>query len=305
MKKLETNILGLKMQNPVMNASGTFDLDYRRYFDLSTMGALVTKGVSPELRRGNLGVRVAETPSGMLNSIGLEGAGIDYFMTMQLPKWSEFGPPVIVNFDAADPEGYGLMAAQLDEDPRVAALEINVSCPNVRDGKMAFGTNPDAVADVVENVRRGTRKPIVVKLTPNVASIAVIARAAENAGADAISLINTLKAMVIDIKTMRPLLGNKTGGLSGPAVRPVAVSMVYECAAAVKIPIIGMGGIECADDALQFMMAGASAVAVGSAGFGNKRAIPSVIEGLVKYAAVNKLGNISEIVGAAHMEKTK
>ena len=299
MKRLETNLCGIALKNRVMNASGTFDLDYRKYFNPSALGALVTKGISPAVRRGNNGVRIAETPSGMLNSIGLEGAVADYFIARQLPEWAAFGTPIIANFSAPDPVEYGKLAAKLDR-PEIDMVEINVSCPNVHDGGMAFGTSPDAVARVVERVRLATLKPVIVKLTPNVSSIVPIAKAAENAGADAISLINTLKGMIIDTKAMTPLLGNKTGGLSGPAIRPVAVSMVYEVYAAVKIPIIGMGGIANADDALQFMMAGALAVAVGSAGFGNKRAAPDVIAGLEKYAAEKKLENIRAIVGAAH-----
>jgi dihydroorotate dehydrogenase (NAD+) catalytic subunit len=299
MKILETRFAGVDLQNPVMNASGTFDMAYGEYFDLSGMGAIVAKGVSPSVRRGNAGERSVETPCGMLNAIGLEGAGIDAFLSRQLPEYAKAGVPVIVNFSASSPAEYGDMAARLDVQG-VAMIEANVSCPNVSDGGMAFGTSADSIKRVVDEIKKKSAKPLIVKLTPSVAGIAVMAKAAEDAGADAVSLINTLKGMVIDTRRMQPFLGNKTGGLSGPAIRPVAVSMVYETYVATKLPIIGMGGIAGCGDALQFMMAGASAVAVGSAGFANKRAIPETIRGLADYAEKMKLGNISEIVGAAH-----
>lgn len=300
MKRLATDFAGIKMATPVMGASGTFGfgIEYRDFMDLKQVGAIISKGITPVPRAGNEGVRIAETPSGMLNCIGLENPGIDRFLQDILPKVKAEAPNTafIANFSAGTVDDYGVMAAKLDVDG-VDGVEVNISCPNVKEGGIVFGTDPRAAAAVTQAVKKNTKKPVIVKLSPNVTDITVMAKAVEEAGADAIALINTLTGMVIDIKTRSPLLGNITGGLSGPAVKPIAVRMVWQVANTVKIPILGLGGIVTAEDAIEFLLAGASAVAVGAENFVHPDAVVRVAQGIDNYLQENGLAHVSELVG--------
>ena len=282
-----------------MGASGTFGFgkEYEDFLDVNEIGAIVTKGVTPKPRAGNPGVRIAETPAGMLNCIGLENPGVDAFICDILPKIKKYNTAVIVNISASTVEEYAEMAWLLDIDG-VDAVEVNISCPNVKEGGIVFGTDPKAAAAVTRAVKTHTSKTVIVKLSPNVTDITVMAKAVEEAGADAISMINTLTGMVIDINTRKPLLGNITGGLSGPAVKPVAVRMVWQVAKAVKIPIIGMGGITCAEDAIEFMLAGATAVAVGAYNFVDPSALKVVADGIADYMKKHNIEDVNELVGA-------
>jgi dihydroorotate dehydrogenase (NAD+) catalytic subunit len=268
---MAVNIAGVTLKNPVMTASGTFGsgMEYSEFFDLSKLGAVVTKGVADVPWAGNPTPRVCETASGMLNAIGLQNPGIDVFCERDLPFLRQYDTNIVVNVCGHSEEEYLRVVDRLAEEEGVALLEINISCPNVKQGGIAFGTDPRAVEEITRAVKSRARQPIIMKLSPNVTDIKVMARAAEAGGADAISLINTLTGMKIDIERGTFALANRTGGLSGPAIRPVAVRMVYEAAGAVSIPVIGMGGITCADDAVEFMMAGARAVSVGTANFRN------------------------------------
>lgn len=297
--RLAVTFAGIPMKTPVMGASGTFGLgvEYSDFLDLSEIGAVISKGITPLPRAGNPGVRVAETPSGMLNCIGLENPGLDVFKRDILPKTRHMGAPLIVNISAGSAEEYGRLAEALDVDG-VAGLEVNISCPNVKEGGIVFGTDPRAAAAVTEQVRTHTKKPVIVKLSPNVTDITVMAKSVEAAGADAVSLINTLTGMAIDIHSRRPLLGNITGGLSGPAVKPIALRMVWQTAKAVQIPILGLGGIACWQDAIEFMLAGASAVAVGAYNFVNPRAVQEIAEGMAQYCEEEGIRHITDIVGA-------
>ena len=296
---LAVKIGNLELKNPVMGASGTFGFgkEYEDFLDVNEIGAIVTKGVTPKPRAGNPGVRIAETPAGMLNCIGLENPGVDAFICDILPKIKKYNTAVIVNISASTVEEYAEMAWRLDIDG-VDAVEVNISCPNVKEGGIVFGTDPKAAAAVTHAVKTHTSKTVIVKLSPNVTDITVMAKAVEEAGADAISMINTLTGMVIDINTRKPLLGNVTGGLSGPAVKPVAVRMVWQVAKAVKIPIIGMGGITCAEDAIEFMLAGATAVAVGAYNFVDPSALKVVADGIADYMKKHNIEDVNELVGA-------
>ncbi len=295
---LKTELMGIPMNTPVLTASGTFGFgeEFADFVDLSLLGGVMVKGTTWKPRRGNDGVRIAETPSGMLNCIGLENPGVEVFLRETLPRLAKYRMNVIVNISGTTVEEYGLLAEMLDV-PGVAAIELNVSCPNVKDGGIVFGTDPKAAAAVVRAAKKWTKKPVILKLSPNVTDIVLMARAVEDAGADAISLINTLMGMEIDIHTWRPTLGNITGGLSGPCVKPVALRMVWQVAQAVKVPIIGMGGISSWQDAVEFFLAGASAVAVGTANFVNPHVTMEIIEGLESYLQEKKLSNIRELVG--------
>ena len=299
-ERLATDFAGIKMKTPVMGASGTFGfgIEYKDFLNLGDVGAIISKGLTPLPRSGNNGVRVAETPGGMLNCIGLENPGIDVFLRDILPKVRQEAPDraFVANFSAGTVEDYGMMAAKLDVDG-VDGVEVNISCPNVKEGGIVFGTDPRAAAAVTEAVKKNTKKPVIVKLSPNVTDITVMAKAVEEAGADAIALINTLTGMVIDIRTRRPLLGNITGGLSGPAVKPIAVRMVWQVAQAVKIPILGLGGITCGEDAVEFLLAGASAVAVGAENFVHPDAVVRVAEDIDAYLEAVGLKHVSELVG--------
>lgn len=298
--RLAVKIGNLNMTTPITTASGTFGfgLEFTDFVDLKKLGAVTVKGTTLEPRAGNKGQRVVETPAGMLNCVGLENPGAEYFLNTTLPKLSKYNVPIIVNIDGDSPEEYGELAEKLDVDG-VAALEINISCPNVAQGGLAFGTCPTEAAKVIKAVKRHTHKTVITKLTPNVTDIVEIALAAEAAGSDAISLINTLLGMKIDVKQQKPVLGNIMGGLSGPAVRPVAVRMVYQVAQAVHIPIIGMGGITCADDAIEFFLAGATAVAVGCGNFRNPRLTETISIDILKYLDDHDCKNIHEIIGKA------
>ncbi|MFZ5596141.1 MAG: dihydroorotate dehydrogenase [Bacillota bacterium] len=299
---LSVNIGGIKMKNPVTTASGTFGfgLEYSPFVDLNRLGALVVKGTTLKPRRGNPVPRIAETPAGMLNSIGLENPGVDDVVNRHIPLLEKFDVPVIVNI-AGDTAGeYGELARRLDGCAGVAGIEVNISCPNVKKGGMLFGSDPETAAEVIREVRYATTLPVIAKLSPNVTSITDVAESVVAAGADAVSLINTLLGMVIDVKGRKPILGNVMGGLSGPAVRPVAVRAVWQVYRAVRVPIIGMGGITCAEDALQFIMAGASAVSVGTANFINPGATMDVLEGIEAFMADNNIKDIRDLIGAAN-----
>ncbi len=302
--RLAVKIGALNMVTPITTASGTFGfgLEFTDFVDLEKIGAVTVKGTTLEPRAGNKGQRVVETPAGMLNCVGLENPGVDYFLNTTLPKLTKYKVPIIVNIDGDSPEEYGELAEKLDVDG-VEAIEINISCPNVAQGGLAFGTCPTEAAKVIRTVKSHTRKTIITKLTPNVTDIAEIALAAEEAGSDAISLINTLLGMKIDIAQQKPVLGNIMGGLSGPAVRPVAVRMVYQVAQAVHIPIIGMGGIMNADDALEFFLAGATAVAVGCGNFRNPCLTETISQDILKYLDDQGCQNIQEIIGKALPKK--
>ena len=299
-ERLATDFAGIKLKTPVMGASGTFGfgIEYKDFLNLSDVGAIISKGLTPLPRPGNNGVRVAETPGGMLNCIGLENPGIEGFLCDILPKVRQEAADTafIANFSAGTVEDYGMMAAKLDVDG-VDGVEVNISCPNVKEGGIVFGTDPRAAAAVTEVVKKNTTKPVIVKLSPNVTDITVMARAVEEAGADAIALINTLTGMVIDTRTWQPLLGNITGGLSGPAVKPIAVRMVWQAAHAVKIPILGLGGITCGEDAVEFLLAGASAVAVGAENFVHPDAVVRVAQDIDAYLASRGLEHVSQLVG--------
>ena len=305
---LKMNFAGLDLENPIMTASGCFGfgLEYKDYFDPNELGAVLIKGLTPEPREGNYGIRIAETPAGMLNSVGLENPGIDYFERETAPLLErELKVPVIANINGKILEEYIEIAERAEAIDVIKAIELNISCPNVKDGGMAFGANPDMAAKVTREVRRVTKKPLIVKLSPNVTDIAGIAKLVEAEGADALSLINTLLGMSIDINKKKPLLGNIFGGLSGPAVKPVALRMVYQVSNAVSIPLLGMGGISTAEDALEFFMAGASAISVGTGFFQNPLAAVEIKQGLIKYCTENNLSNINEIVAYAHTDDGK
>lgn len=299
---LGVTIAGIKMKTPVMTASGTFGfgLEYRDFVNLNKIGAVVVKGTTLVPRPGNKGRRIAETPAGMLNSIGLENPGVDEFLSTILPRLGEYDVPVIVNISGNTVEEYGELAARLNV-AGVAGVELNISCPNVKEGGIAFGTNCNSASAVVRQVKSNTNLPVIVKLSPNVTDIVAMAQSVEEAGADAISLINTLLGMSIDIHKWRPVLGNVVGGLSGPAVKPIAVRMVWQVAQAVQVPIIGMGGIVTAEDAVEFMLAGASAVAVGTANFINPCAAQSVADGIKDYVRQRGLSHVNELVGKVNI----
>ena len=287
MNRLETKFLGVDFKNPIVTSSGCFGfgLEYRDYFDPNVLGGIVVKGLTMEPRDGNYGTRIAETPGGMLNCVGLENPGIDYFETHILKDMKEAGitTNIIANINGKTVEEYIEIAKRVEQIKEVDIIELNISCPNVKDGGMAFGANPEVAGRVTREVRKVTTKPLVVKLSPNVTDIAYIAKVVEENGADAVSLINTLLGMVIDLKTKKPLLGNTFGGFSGPAVKPVALRMVYQVYKAVNIPIVGMGGISSTEDALEFIMAGASMVSLGTGIFFNPVLPVEVAEGLQKY----------------------
>ncbi len=294
----QVTIAGVTFRNPVMTASGTFGsgMEYSQFVDLNKLGAIVTKGVANVPWPGNPTPRVAETYGGMLNAIGLQNPGVDVFIERDLEFLKKFDTPVIVNVCGKTVEDY-LETVERLNDTDVAMMEINVSCPNVKEGAIAFGQKADALFDITSKIKNVAKKPVIMKLSPNVTDITEMAKAAEAAGADAISLINTITGMKIDVNRRQFVLANKTGGLSGPAIKPVAVRMVYQCANAVKIPIIGMGGIATAEDALEFIMAGATAVSVGAMNFMNPYTTIEVVEGIEGYMLKNKISDINELIG--------
>jgi dihydroorotate dehydrogenase (NAD+) catalytic subunit len=296
---LSVDFAGIKLKNPVLTASGTFGYgeEYADIVDLDRLGGLIVKGISLKPINGNPPPRIWETPSGMLNAIGLENPGIEVFLRDKLPFLSNYDTAVIVNIFGYSIEEYVGVAERLDGVPGVSGLEVNISCPNVKAGGIVFGTNLKAAVELLSAVRKATRLPIIAKLSPNVTDITEFAKAARDAGCDGLSLINTLLGMSIDVRSRRPRLANCTGGLSGPAIRPVAVRMVWQAAKAVSIPIIGMGGIMTAEDALEFILAGASAIAIGTANFVNPRATVDVAEGIGEFLRQQGIGSIRELVG--------
>jgi len=293
-------IAGIRMKNPVMTASGTFGYgaEYSPYLDLNRLGAIVVKGLSVRPKKGNPTPRICETPAGMLNAIGLENVGVDVFVEKKLPYLRQFDTPVIVNMFGNNEDDYVAIAERLTGVNGVAGLEVNISCPNVKEGGIAFGTDTRVTHQLITKVRKATTLPLIVKLSPNVTNIVDFAKTAADAGADALSLINTLLGMAIDIKTRRPRLANVTGGLSGPAIRPVAVRMVWQVRNNVKLPIIGMGGIMTADDAVEFMIAGATAVAIGTANFVNPSSSVAIADGIKSYMETNGIASVDELVGS-------
>lgn len=298
MAEMKVNIAGVEWKNPVTTGSGTFGFgrEYSEYFDLSELGAVCLKALSAKPRSGNPSPRIAETTKGVLNSVGLQNPGAEAFIEKELPRLRKYDTKLIANLCGASVEDYTEVAQILDD--KVDMFELNISCPNVKEGGMAFGTNPKMVEEITQKVKAVSKVPLIVKLSPNVTDITEIARAAEAGGADAVSLINTLLGMKIDINTRRPILHNNMGGLSGPAVKPVAVRMVYQVRKAIKLPIIGMGGITSAEDAIEFMLAGANAIAVGTAGLVDPYAWVKVIKGLESYLNKNNIADVNDIVGA-------
>ena len=295
----KVNLAGVELKNPVIVASGTFGsgAEYSEFVDLNRLGAVVTKGVASVPWPGNPAPRIAETASGMLNAIGLQNPGIDLFSKRDLPFLEKFDTKVIVNVCGHSTEEYLDVVERLADEPRVDMLEINISCPNVKEGGIAFGQDPKAVEAITKAVKAKAKQPIIMKLSPNVTDITVMAKAAEAGGADCLSLINTLTGMKIDIERQTFAIANKTGGLSGPAVKPVAVRMVYQVANAVKIPIIGMGGICTAEDAMEFILAGATAVSIGTANFANPYTTVEVIDGIEAYMRRHGVEDINELIG--------
>ncbi|MBS6375993.1 MAG: dihydroorotate dehydrogenase [Clostridium sp.] len=295
---MKVNLAGVELKNPVMTASGTFGsgAEYGEMVDLNRLGAVVTKGVANVPWPGNPTPRIAETYGGMINAVGLQNPGFDVFAKRDIPYLKQFDTKIIVNVCGKTTEDYIDVVEKLSDQP-VDMLEINISCPNVKQGGIAFGQDPKAVEAITREVKRHARQPVIMKLSPNVTDITVMAKAAEAGGADVLSLINTITGMKIDIHKRAFAVANKTGGLSGPAIKPVAVRMVYQVANAVKLPIIGMGGIMCADDAIEFMMAGATAVSVGTANFHNPYATQEIVEGMEAYMKKYQVEDINSLIG--------
>jgi dihydroorotate dehydrogenase (NAD+) catalytic subunit len=295
MTDMSVNIAGIKMKNPVVTASGTFGFgqEYGKYYDLNKLGGIVVKGLTLKPREGNKPPRIAETPAGILNSVGLQNPGVEYFLKQELPMLRRYDTAVIANIGGNTVEEYCTIAEVLGDS--VDGIELNISCPNVKEGCVAFGTKPEAVLNITESVKKYCKVPLIVKLSPNVTDIKEIAAAAEAGGADGLSLINTLLGMAIDINTRRPVLANAVGGLSGPAIKPIAVRMVWQVSQTVKIPIVGMGGIGTWEDAIEFILAGADAVAVGTASFINPYAPLEIIEGIKDYMSKNSFNNIKSL----------
>ena len=295
----QTTIAGVTFKNPVMTASGTFGsgMEYEEFVDLNRLGAVVTKGVANVPWPGNPTPRVAEVYGGMLNAIGLQNPGIDVFMERDIPFLKKYDTKIIVNVCGKSVEDYVDVVERLGDEPSVSMLEINVSCPNVKEGAIAFGQKADALYNITSELKKHAKQPIIMKLSPNVTDITEMAKAAEAAGADALSLINTITGMKIDIHRRKFAIANKTGGMSGPAIKPIAVRMVYQVAQAVNIPIIGMGGISCAEDAIEFILAGASAVSVGTANFHNPAVTMEVIDGIEDYMKKNGFTSVKDMVG--------
>ena len=299
MTDLSVKIAGVTLQNPVITASGTFGFghEYSEFYPLSKLGGISCKGITLEERTGNPSPRIAETPSGMLNAVGLQNPGVDHFIEKDLPWLKQQGTAIIANIAGNTPEEYCAMAEKLS-DSDVDLIEMNISCPNVKHGGVQFGTSCQSVGEITRQVRRHCTKPLMVKLSPNVADIVSMAKAAESEGADALSLINTLTGMRIDIRTRRPIIRNNTGGLSGPAVFPVAVRMVWQVSSAVQIPIVGMGGISTWQDAVEMIMAGASAIQIGTVLFSDPYAPVKIVEGLRNYLEEQGIDSITKLTGS-------
>jgi dihydroorotate dehydrogenase (NAD+) catalytic subunit len=296
---MKINIGGIELQNPVMTASGTFGYarEFDHLIDLNRLGGIIVKGLSLQPTKGNPPPRIVETACGMINAIGLENVGIEKFITEKLPFLQNLSPPVFVNIYGKLEEEYRQLAARVNDVEAIAGIEVNISCPNVKAGGMAFGVDPQAAFKVIRAVRDQTAKPVMVKLSPNVTDITEIAAAVEEAGADSISLINTLTAMAIDIETRRPKIANIIGGLSGPAIKPVALRMVWQVAQKARIPIIGIGGIMTFEDALEFLIAGATAVQIGTANFVNPHTTVDIIDGIEAYLSERDIPSVKDIVG--------
>ncbi len=301
MLDMSVNLGGMKMQNPVAVASGTFGYgrEYQDYVDISKIGAVIVKGTTLEERYGNTAPRICETAAGMLNSIGLENPGIDVFLNDYLPSLRQDGVNVVANIAGNTVDEYALISRKINKHPGIAAIELNISCPNVKQGGMQFGTDPELVKQVVQAVKSETTLPVIPKLSPNVSDIVKIARAARDGGADALSMINTLMGMAVDIERKRPVLGNVFGGLSGPAIKPVALRMIYQVYKEVDLPILGGGGIVTTRDALEFILVGASAVSIGTGNFVNPGLAEEIARGLQNYVIEQGLKGINELVGAA------
>ena len=296
----QVTLAGVTFKNPVMTASGTFGsgMEYSEFVDLNKLGAVVTKGVANVPWPGNSTPRVAEVYGGMLNAIGLQNPGIDVFLERDIPFLKQYDTKIIVNVCGKTVEDYVEVVERLGEEPAVSMLEINVSCPNVKEGAIAFGQKADALYNITREIKKHAKQPVIMKLSPNVTDITEMARAAEAAGADALSLINTITGMKIDINRRKFAIANKTGGMSGPAIKPIAVRMVYQAAHAVKIPIIGMGGIATADDAIEFLLAGAGAISVGAMNFVNPYTTVEVAEGIEAYMRKYHVENVTDLIGA-------
>ncbi len=303
---LSVSLGGLRVKNPVMSASGTFGygLEFTPFYDISRLGAVIVKGLSLAPTAGNPPGRIVETPAGMLNAIGLQNIGVERFIGDVVPRLEDFGATFVANIYGKTEEEYEAVARRLSDVPSLGAIEVNASCPNVREGGMAFGSTPEGIAGLTARVRRCTGKPLWVKLSPNVTDIACIAKAAEEAGADAVSLINTIVGMAVNHRTRRPELSNVTGGLSGPAIKPVALRMTWEAAKAVRIPVIGIGGIQSSANALEFLLVGASAVQVGTANFRNPRACIEILEGMEAFFREEKIARLADYRGGLKVEKT-
>lgn len=297
---MEVEVAGLRLKNPVMTSSGTcgYGTEFRRVYDVSRLGAVVTKAISLKPRPGNPGPRLIERPAAMLSSCGLQNVGVEAFLRDKAPLLRDLGTTVIANVAGESADEFRELAVLLDACPEISALELNLSCPNVKTGGMAFGVDPAAVRGITETVKDATAKPVISKLSPNVTDIVAVARAAEAGGADAVSLINGLLGMAIDVRARRPYMANVMGGLTGPAIRPVAVRMVYQVANSLGIPVIGMGGISCAEDALEFLLAGAVAVEMGTANLVSPLAPLEVIDGIRAYLDEEGMGSVAELRGA-------
>ena len=303
MVNTKVTLAGIELDNPIIPASGTFGFGYEfaELYDINILGTLSFKGTTLEPRFGNPTPRIAECPSGMLNAVGLQNPGVDKVIAEELPKLrSCFSKPVMANVSGFSEEEYVETVSKLDTQNDIGWFEVNISCPNVHGGGMSFGTSPEMAGKITKAVRRVTKKPLIIKLSPNVTDIVSIAKACEAEGADGISLINTLLGMRIDLKKRKPLLANKTGGFSGPAIKPVAVRMVYQVYDAIKIPIVGMGGVSCAEDVIEFMLAGATAVEVGAANLVNPYACRDIINDLPRVMEKYKINSLEEIIGGAH-----
>jgi dihydroorotate dehydrogenase (NAD+) catalytic subunit len=296
---------GLRLENPVMTSSGTFGygIEYSGLFDIQQLGAIICKGTTLKPREGNPQPRLVETAFGIINSIGLQNIGVKAVIKEKAPIWVGWRVPVIVNIAGDTVEEYAELARELDDVKGVSGLEVNISCPNVNAGGAAFGAEPDCAAEVVKATRRATSLPLIVKLTPNAPDIVTVAKAVEAAGADAISLVNCYKGMAIDIYQRKLVMANSTGGLSGPAIKPLALTLVYQVAEAIKVPVVGLGGITTGEDAVEYIMAGASAVQVGSATFSNPRASLDVLEGIQSFMEKEGIKSLKEIIGAARRKK--